>query len=219
MLHGDPAPRDASPGGSWPAACPVDGQSGRAASLLFYEPAPGADPDDESRRTPWSEAVPDADGTFSVTLPPDRAYRVQPYAFGRPAGPVTSFAVATADADIGDITVTAPARLRRHRGEDGRRAEPVDRTYAELVVVPVPAGTRAAAGDPAPSFYGLFPGCDPMLGPPHGASPACNRALTTDGKFDLLLPPGQYYVYATRGPVRDLDRRRDHAWRPATRCR
>ena len=61
-------------------------------------------------------------------------------------------------------------------------------------------------GADAPSFYGLFPGCNPMLGPPHGGSPACNRAMTRDGQFDLLIPPGHYYVYATRGPFATLDR-------------
>jgi hypothetical protein len=45
-----------------------------------------------------------------------------------------------------------------------------------------------------------------MLGPPHGGSPACNRALTADGHFDLLVPPGNYYVYATRGPFATVDR-------------
>ena len=46
-----------------------------------------------------------------------------------------------------------------------------------------------------------------MLGPPDGSSPACNRAVTSNGKFDSLLPPGQFYVYATRGPFAALDRR------------
>ena len=188
---------------------PVDGHSGRAASILFYEPAPGADPDDESRRTPWSEAVPGVDGQFSVTLPPNRSYRAQPYAFGRPAGPVTSFAVASRAADIGDLTVTAPARLLVSVLTAPDLSMPVDPTYAELVVVPVPKDppSPATAAAPSPTFYGLFPGCDPMLGPPHGSSPACNRAVVSNGKFDLLVPPGQFYVYATRGPFAALDRR------------
>jgi len=75
-------------------------------------------------------------------------------------------------------------------------------TYAELVLIPV----DQPSGEDVPSFYGLFPGCTPMLGPPHGGSPACNRAVTRDGRFDLLIPPGHYYVYATRGPFAALDR-------------
>jgi hypothetical protein len=200
MAHGDPQPVTVT-GRVVAGGVPIDGRSGRAASLLFYEPAPGADPDDESRRTPWSEAVPGTDGRFTVALPPNRPYRVQPFAFGRPAGPATSFVVASADADVGDLTVTAPVHLIVSVLKTPDQPGPMDRTFAELVVVPIDVTT------PTPSFYGLFPGCDPMLGPPHGSSPACNRALTSDGTFDLLLPPGHYYVYATRGPFATLDRR------------
>ena len=31
-----------------------------------------------------------------------------------------------------------------------------------------------------------------MLGAPHGGSPACNRAVTAVGTFDLLVPPGAH---------------------------
>jgi hypothetical protein len=81
----------------------------------------------------------------------------------------------------------------------------VPANYAELVVIPYddPAATNATA----PSMYSLFPGCVPMLGPPDGAAPACNRALPyAKGQFDLLIPPGHYYVYATRGPFASIDR-------------
>jgi hypothetical protein len=74
--------------------------------------------------------------------------------------------------------------------------------YSELVLVPVEA-PPATGG---PSLYGLFSGCNPMLGPPHGASPACNRALVVDGKVELLVPPGHYFAYATRGPFASLGR-------------
>jgi hypothetical protein len=126
---------------------------------------------------------------------------VQPYAFGLPAAPATSFALARAAASIGDLTLTASARLRATIQKEPGVA-PTPGTYAELVVIPA----SAASGSPTPSFYGLFPGCDPMLGPPHGASPACNRALTEGGPIDLLVPPGSYFVYATRGPFATLDR-------------
>jgi hypothetical protein len=198
-VHGD-APAVTVTGRVVTTAGALDGHGGRAASLLFYEPAPGADPDDETRRLPRTEAVPDPDGRFHVTLPPGRLYRVQPYAFGRPAAAPSSLAVATEDIDAGDITLTRAGHLVA-TVEDlpGERA-----TFAELVLVPVDA---PGADAPASSLYGLFAGCEPMLGPPHGGSPACNRALTTDGRFDLLVPPGRYYVYATRGPFASLDRR------------
>jgi len=200
-VHADAAPVTVA-GRVVAGGAPFDGRSGRAASLLFYEPAFGPDPDDPARRKPWSEAVPGADGHFSVVLPPDRAYRVQPYAFGLPAGPAASFLVAQADVDIGDLTLTASAHLIATVMTTPGQTTPDPETYAELVVVPMTPPT----GGEAPSFYGLFPGCNPMLGPPHGGSPACNRALTADGHFDLLIPAGQYYVYATRGPFATLDR-------------
>jgi hypothetical protein len=172
----------------------------RSTSLLFYEPAPGPDPDDEALRVPRTEAVPGPDGRFEVQLPPDRIYRVQPYAFGLPAASPSSFAVATDKVDAGDITLPQAGHLVA-TVEDlpGERAR-----FAELVLVPVDAPPATAT---SPSLYGLFSGCNPMLGAPHGGSPACNRALTTDGGFDLLVPAGQYYVYATRGPFASLDRR------------
>jgi hypothetical protein len=181
----------------------LDGQDGRAASLLFYEPAAGADPDDENGRIPRTEAVPGPDGSFQVDLPPSRVYRVQPYAFGLPAGPPSSFAVATRGAlpvDIGDITLQPAGRLVA--SVEDLPNHPA--TYAELVLIPFEA---PAASAPAPSLYGLFSGCNPMLGAPHGGSPACNRALTANGQFDLLVPAGRSSVYATRGPFASLDRR------------
>jgi hypothetical protein len=202
QVHGDPAPVTVT-GRVVSRGAPVDGQSGRAASLLFYEPALGTNPDSETRRTPWSEAVPAPNGQFSVTLPPGRGYRVQPYAFGRPAAPPTSFVVADRDIDLGDISVAATAHLTATvQSQPGQPAGP--KLYAELVLVPV---TPPAATASPSSFYGLYPGCEPMLGPPHAGSPACNRALTNDGKFDLLVPPAQYYVYATRGPFATIDRK------------
>jgi len=88
MVHGETAPVTVT-GRVVAGGTPIDGRSGRAASLLFYEPAFGPDPDDPARRTPWSEAVPGSDGRFSVMLPRDRSYRVQPWAFGLPAAAAT----------------------------------------------------------------------------------------------------------------------------------
>ncbi|HVU50738.1 MAG TPA: CehA/McbA family metallohydrolase [Polyangia bacterium] len=172
----------------------------RSVSLLFYEPAAGPDPDDETRRVPRTEVVPGPDGRFEVTLPPDRVYRVQPYAFGLPAAAPSSFAVAKDRVDVGDLTLPRAGHLVATVEQlPGKNA-----TFAELVLVPIDAPPASAM---PPSLYGLFAGCNPMLGAPHGGSPACNRALTTDGRFDLLVPAGRYYVYATRGPFASLDRR------------
>jgi hypothetical protein len=199
LLHGDPAPVTVTGRVVWPGK-PFDGRDGRAASLLFYEPAPGPDPDAEARRVPQTEAVPGPDGRFSVKLPPNRVYRVQPWAFGRPTAGASSFAVGASDIDAGDLTIPAAARLVVNvvSGADRRVS------FAELVLIPFDAPAPSATPS---SLYGDFAGCEPMLGPPHGGSPACNRALTTDGHFDLRVPPGRYYVYATTGPFATLDRR------------
>jgi hypothetical protein len=220
MVHGDP-PAVMVNGRLVANGTPVNSWAGRAASLLFYEPATGANPDDPNGITPRNEVVPLSDGTFQVALPPNRTYRVQPYAFGLPAAAPTSFAVAAADEAIGDVTITATAELR----VNVESAPGVPVNYAELVLIPIddPAVSNARA----PSLYSLFPGCLalpdppsgplpttcdhvgclPMLGPPDGASPACNRALTgeTKGTFDLAVPPGQYHVYATTGPFSSID--------------
>jgi len=199
LVHGD-APAVTVSGRVVTSEGPFDGRDGRAASLLFYEPAPGTDPDDENGRVPRTEAVPGADGRFHVALPPNHVYRIQLFAFGRPAAPPVSLAVGAIDVDAGDLTLPRSAHLvATVEASSGERA-----TFAELVLIPFDAPAVTAT---PPSLYGQFAGCDPMLGPRFGASPACNRALTTDGNFDLLVPPGHYYAYATRGPFASLDRR------------
>jgi hypothetical protein len=110
------------------------------------------------------------------------------------------FKVARDDTDIGDVTLTASAHLVVTVATAPGQPGP-EMTYAELVIVPI---VPPSGGEP-PSLYGLFAGCNPMLGPPHGGSPACNRAITSNGSFDLLIPAGEYYVYATRGPFATLD--------------
>ncbi|MDB4979918.1 MAG: hypothetical protein JWM82_670 [Myxococcales bacterium] len=205
LVHGDPeavkvAGRVVTSEGPLDSHDPRAALLLRAASLLVYEPAPGANPDDETRTVPRTEIVPGADGRFAAMLPPGRVYRIQPYAFGLPAGPPSSIALGTTPLDAGDLTFERAGHLTGTvESSPGERA-----TFAELVLIPFDAPTPGAR---APSLYGDFPGCDPMLGPPHGGSPACNRVLTADGRFDLLVPAGHYYVYATRGPFTSLDRR------------
>jgi hypothetical protein len=176
----------------------LDGREGRAASLLFYEPAPGADPDAPAGRTPWSEAVPGKDGRFEVTLPAGRAFRAQPHAFGRPAGTPVAFTTGDAPLELGDVPVERPARLLVLVQDELQKPVP----YADLVLIPFDAPPPTGG----PSLYGLFGECAPMLGPPHGGSPACNRALVVDGKVELLTPPGHYWAYVTRGPFASLGR-------------
>ena len=75
-------------------------------------------------------------------------------------------------------------------------------TYAELVVVPVDARTGNERAQPLRTVRGLQ----------SDARPAARRLARLQPRdharraFDLLIPPGHYYVYATRGPFATLDR-------------
>lgn len=158
----------------------------RVASLLFV--ADGV---------PFAEAVPSSLGELRVALPAGRSYSVERYAFGRLAGAPTPLEVAGDDVDLGDIAVVSPAEINAEVTLDGAPAT------SELVVIRS-EGQPAADG----SIYGLFPGCDPYLGPPHGASPACNRVLARDGRVRFSIPPGDYEVIATHGPNATLAKAR-----------
>ena len=92
-------------------------------------------------------------------------------------------------------------------------------TYAELVLVPVERRRRHAS----PQLVRPVPGLrsDAGTAARRLARRATARSPST-GSFDLLIPPGHYYVYATRGPFATIDRaeiarrpgRRDGRCRP-----
>lgn len=179
---------------------PIGGDE-RLASLLFYEPAWGGDPDAAERRTPQSQAVPQADGTFSVLLPPDRDYRVELHSLGRPLGEHLAFTLGTTDVVLDEWVV------ERRGGLDVQVTDSAgEPAIAELVLVP--------AGDTEPAtvhgtLHGVFDvaECSPYLGAPHSAFPACNRALTEpDGVASFVAPAGTFWLYATRGPYATLAR-------------
>lgn len=177
-----------------PDGAPVGGDE-RRVGLLFYEPASGADPDAVGARTPWSEIVPASDGRFVVTLPAGRRFRAEAHVLGRALPGRWELETHSADSSLDDFTLPAVSRLDVSVKEKG--AGPL---ISEVVLVPAEP-TRAEHVDG--SVYGVFdePHCAPYLGAPHGASPACNRALVgVDGKASLLVPPGSFHVYATRGP-------------------
>jgi hypothetical protein len=171
---------------------PVGGDERRAA-LLFFEPG---DP-----RTPRNQAVPDADGEFLVRLPANRAYRARLRVLGRALPEEMAFDVAEERValepmvvpDVGAVEVTVT-------DSDGN---PV---MADVVLTPVDA---ARGSDFRGSLHGQFDEarCSPFLGPPHGASPACNRVLVDgSGTARFIAPEGAFYVYASRGPFATLAR-------------
>ncbi len=168
-------------------------------SLLFYEPGPTGT-DATIARTPLNEAVPDAEGRFVVRLPRDRELRVERHVLGRPLPEKTNLKTA-ADIELPDLVVPDVGVLEA-RVVDGQ-GKPL---LAEVVLTPSRGEAAAATRG---SIHGAFDleHCTPWLGPPHGGSPACNRALTEkDGKVSLAVPPGTYFVYATRGPFSTIAR-------------
>lgn len=175
----------------------------RAATLLFYEPAKGADPDAEGGRTPWAEAVPDQGGLFRVTLPAGRSFRVEPHVLGRAVPSRRSISVGASDLDAGNIVVPEAGAV--HVSVRSPTGDPV---IAEVVLVPAaPTTPEQVSG----SIYGVFDDdrCAPYLGPPFGGSPACNRVLLdASGEATFLAPAGSFYAYATRGPFSTLSRAR-----------
>jgi hypothetical protein len=164
------------------------------AAVLISE----ADRADEpaSDRTPWSEALPAEDGTFSARVPAGRSYAIEVNAFGRVAA--TKLVRADADdVDAGEIAISAAASVSISATLDGARSDalvffdPADDTTYESV--------RA-------KLLGAFVECAPLLGPPFGGSPACNRVLVRE-PVTVEVPSGRYHLYATAGPFATIARR------------
>ncbi len=171
------------------------------AAVLVYEPAPGSNPDDPGERNVVAELAPDSEGRFSVLVPLGPIYRLEVSLFGRALA--EHFDVTSSNADLGELVVPASAELSvRVRDAAG---EPL---IAEIVLIPVNESDAALYTG---SVFGASreSHCSPYLGPPHGASPACNRALIDgSGALSFGVPPGEFYVYATHGPFWSLARQR-----------
>jgi hypothetical protein len=143
--------------------------------------------------TPLSAVVPRDDGQFRAAVPRRPGLRYEVASFGR--------TVATGDVPttgaIGDIAIAAPAVLQVtvDVGNQG--------VHAQVVLVPA---DQATFDDVRGTFHGRFDECAPWLGPPHGASPACNRFLVDPTGGEAEVPAGRYDVYATAGPDHTLAR-------------
>lgn len=163
--------------------------SEREASILVSE---GRVVDGESGRTPWNQAVPSADGTFSLKVPAGKRYVLEVYAFGhqqveRELEPVAE------DLDIGTLDLPTTVRLTT-AVSDSTSGAGLD---AEVFLVPLDQETRNQTQG---SLHENFEVCSPWLGPPTGASPACNRFLVQNGQATVDVPSGRYHVYAFKGP-------------------
>jgi hypothetical protein len=148
-----------------------------------------------SARVPWTHAVPDADGRFTVRVPPDRTYTVAVEAFGQPVAEA-EVEVGPLGGDVGDIGVPAVGELVLDATVDGA---------TDPVLVLVRPTSDEAASDHLGRFLGRFRDCSPLLGHPYGPSPACDRVLV-EGPTSVVVPPGTYDLFAVAGPFSTLAR-------------
>lgn len=160
------------------------------AGVIVSEGGIGTPPD---QRVPWTQVIPAADGTWSARVPADGRYLLEAEAFGLRVAQA-EVEVGAADLDVGTLTLPAVGELTIEGTVDGVE-EPL-----LAFVVPADDATLAAV---SADYYNAFSTCAPLLGNPHGPSPACNRALL-DGPVTVALPPGTYDVYASAGPFTTL---------------
>ena len=216
MVHGEPAPvtvtgrvvtggaADRRPtAGARPRCCST---SRRSAPI----------PTTEARRTPWTRWCPSrATGAFrGRSCRRTASTACSRYAFGA-AGRRRRRRSRSARADR--------RRGRHHRRRAGApagrrptsRAGHAARRYAELVLVPVGRPTPAAVPPP------LLRAVRGLRADARARRTAVRRRATArsppTGRFDLLVPPGRYYVYATRGPFATPRSHDGHARAPASR--
>ncbi len=140
---------------------------------------------------PVGAVVPGPNGIFETTVAAgDGPLTFEVWSFG-----VLQGAFDSANEDIGEIEVPLPAKVRLNVTVDGVAA------HALVAFHPADDATRARVSG---SFHGRLDACAPWLGPPHGASPACNRVLVDPSGTTIEVPRGTYDVFATAGPERTL---------------
>lgn len=144
---------------------------------------------------PLNAVVPGDDGRFDASVPRDADVVVEVWSFGRKL-----LEVPVEGADAGDLTVPLPASLQVALVDDAGAA-----IWGLVALHPADDATRAAVTG---TLHGAGGECAPWLGPLHGASPACNRALIDPRGTDIEVPAGRYDVFATAGPDYTLARAR-----------
>lgn len=171
---------------------PIAGET--IASLLISEGRLDTPPE---RRVPWTQVVPGPDGGFAARVPAGLDYVISLRSFAREVAQVEAREV-IGDRDVGALA-TPPAALLSLLVEDGE-GRPLP---AEVLLYPADDETAAATGA---SLHGHLGVCIPWLGPPPGASPACNRVLLPGGpgETEVEVPPGRYHLYAYHGPFHTI---------------
>ena len=155
-----------------------------------------AEVDEDGALLPATHTLPDAEGRFVASVPSGRDYRILVDAYGRT---VAEADVSVAgDTDAGTVEVPAEGRLTLTATVDG---------VADHALAFVLPANDDLSLDPRAGLYGQMHECAPLLGHPHGASPACNRVLLDPELADgttVGLPPGNYDIYAIAGPFSTL---------------
>lgn len=134
---------------------------------------------------PRSAAVIGPDGRFSMRVPGPRPYALALELFGRV---VLTVPVPEASAEL-RLVRPAAGEVVLDVTLDGAPRD------AQVFFEPADDATRIAVEARFLSSFGV---CAPLLGPLHGGSPACNRALVR-GPTTVLVPPGRYRLRATAG--------------------
>ncbi|HEY5950321.1 MAG TPA: CehA/McbA family metallohydrolase [Kofleriaceae bacterium] len=140
-----------------------------------------------------TSVVPDADGKFVATVAATGDVTADVWSFGRKVSEKTGTA-------LGDIEVPEPATVQLSVERIiGTKREPA---WALVVFAPDDEPTRAAVTG---TFHGRLTECAPWLGPPHGASPACDHVIVAPQGTDVEVPAGNYVVIASAGPEHTID--------------
>jgi hypothetical protein len=158
----------------------------------------GTAADGADKRTPWNTAVPDDKGAFSMRVPAGKSFVVEVHAFGQKQVE-REFPSVGGDTDLGAFVLPSTGRVTFDI-KDGDTAQPID---AEIFVIPADEATKTRLSG---SLFGQLGTCSPWLGPPSGASPACNRILVHAGTATAEVPVGKFFLYAFHGPFWSLGR-------------
>ena len=144
-------------------------------------------------RTPVTQAIPDGDGRFSARVPTDRRYVLEVESHGVVLAD-EEIDVKVGDLDVGSLDMRLSGWLTLDATVDGLT------DHAQVFVHPADDATDA---DVRGMMFDSFDECAPLIGPPFGGSPACNRVLV-DGPVTVELLPGNYDLFATAGPFATL---------------
>lgn len=166
---------------------------GRAASLGDHARASvmlreGKLTDPPETLVPWTEVVPGNDGSFRARVPSSRSYVVQVIAFGV-VQLEEEVDVGADTVDLGTLQIPAAGEVTLDVVVDGVP------DHAQVLFHPADDETDAAVRS---KYFEQGVECAPLLGPPNGGSPACNRVLV-NGQQTLDVPAGNYDVFATAG--------------------